>query len=259
VTDDPDDKELFRKALCLEADWGLGRNPLNMIQMTTAFTPLQSKRSVTEVYTSGRDDGYAGVHPGHTPYMNLNDWSPGMVMGRPSALYENSYPANVTSTWPIGEAYFPSRWVWAHNEFTPRQTMRGKMALYGYLNGLAGNQNPENPMLTITNEALDGGHGSVTSQPGGIDCGIDCVEAYPQGTSVTLTASASNGSVFTGWSGACSGTNSTCELIMGMNRSATATFESEDSGTNTPDSGEDNGNSSGSSSGGCFISMLRDF
>ena len=142
VADDPDDKALFRKALCLEAGWGLGRNPLNMIQMTTAFTPLESKRSVTEVYTSGRDDGFAGVHPGHTPYMNLNDWYPSMVMGRPSALYENSYPANVTSTWPMGEAYFPSRWVWAHNEFTPRQTMRGKMALYGYLYGLAGKQCP---------------------------------------------------------------------------------------------------------------------
>jgi hypothetical protein len=142
VTDDPDDKDLFRKALCLEADWGLGRNPLNMIQMTTAFTPLQSKRSVTEAYTSGRDDGFAGVHPGHTPYMNLNDWYPSMVMGRPSALYENSYPANVTSTWPYGEAYFPSRWVWAHTEFTPRQTMRGKMALYGYLYGLAENRCP---------------------------------------------------------------------------------------------------------------------
>jgi hypothetical protein len=142
VADDPDDKDLFRKALCLEADWGLGRNPLNMIQMTTAFTPLESKRSVPEAYTSGMDDGFAGVHPGHTPYMNLDDWYSGMVMGRPSALYENSYPTDVTSTWPIGEAYFPSRWVWAHTEFTPRQTMRGKMALYGYLYGLALNPCP---------------------------------------------------------------------------------------------------------------------
>ena len=57
-------------------------------------------------------------------------------MGRPSALYQNSYPANVPSTWPRGETYFPSRWVWAHNEFTPRQTMRGKLLLYAYLHGL---------------------------------------------------------------------------------------------------------------------------
>ena len=138
VADAPADLDHFRKALALEADWGLGRNPLNLIEMTTATTPLESKRSFEEVYTSGRNDGVAGVHPGHTPYLNLSDWAPGMVMGRPSALYENSYPTNVPDNWPRGEGAFSSRWVWAHTEFTPRQTMRGKMALYGYLHGLAG-------------------------------------------------------------------------------------------------------------------------
>jgi len=137
VADDPVDIEHFRKALTLEADWGLGRNPLNLIEMTTATTSLESKRSIQEAYTSGWDDGVPGVHPGHTPYLNLTDWHSGMVMGSPSALYENSHPANVPNDWPRGEAIFPSRWVWAHTEFTPRQSMRGKMALYGYLHGLA--------------------------------------------------------------------------------------------------------------------------
>lgn len=258
VADDTADKDVLQKALYLEADWGLGRNPLNMIQMTTAFTPLESKRSVTEAYTSGRDDGFDGVHPGHTPYMNLNDWG-GMVMGRPSALYNNSYPADVTSTWPIGEAYYPSRWVWAHNEFTPRQTMRGKMALYGYLYGLAANQGSENPNLSVINETVDGGGGTVTSQPGGIDCGMDCVEAYQQGVSVTLTASADDGSVFLGWNGDCSGNVPECEVTMNMNRSVTATFETEDSGTTTQDSDEADENGSGSGSGACFLSILRDY
>lgn len=226
VADDPADKAAFHKALSLEADWGLGRNPLNMIQMTTAFTPLESKRSVTEAYTSGREDGFAGVHPGHSPYMNLDDWG-SMVMAKPSTLYANSYPENFRSTWPMSEAYFPSRWVWAHNEFTPRQTMRGKMALYGYLYGLADNQNPDRAMLTVVNEAVSGGLGTVTSQPGGIDCGSDCEEAYQKGTSVTLTASADNGTVFKGWRGDCSGSAPSCNVSMDMNRSVTATFESE--------------------------------
>ncbi len=138
VTDDPADRDHFAKALALEADWGLGRNPMNRIHMTTAFTALASKRSILEAYTSGSDDGFPGVHPGHTPYMNLDDWYPAMTMGRPSALYENSVPGDVLNTWPIGECYFPSRWVWAHNEFTPRQTMRGKTALLAYLYGISG-------------------------------------------------------------------------------------------------------------------------
>jgi len=73
--------------------------------------------------------------PGQTPYLNLDDWST-MVMSKPSALYANSYPADFKNTWPIGEGYFDTPFVWAHSEYTPQQTMRGKMALYGYLYGI---------------------------------------------------------------------------------------------------------------------------
>jgi hypothetical protein len=137
ITSNVDEKTLFRKAMVLEADYGLGRNPMNMIQMTTASTPLESKRSVPLVYTSGSDDGTPGMHPGHTPYMNLDDWDLSMTMGSPSKLYANCYPANFKTTWPIDEGYFNTCYVWAHNEFSPQQTMRGKMALYGYLYGIS--------------------------------------------------------------------------------------------------------------------------
>jgi endoglucanase len=139
ICDQPADKTLFRKALVLEADYGLGRNPLNMIQMTTASTPLENKRSVMNAYTTGHDDGTPGMHPGHTPYFNLDDWDENMTMGSPSKLYANAYPTNFTATWPMDEAYFNTKYVWAHNEFTPQQTMRGKMALYGYLYGITKN------------------------------------------------------------------------------------------------------------------------
>jgi hypothetical protein len=136
VTTDATEKALFRKALALEADWGLGRNPGNFIEMGTTTTPLESKRSVRQMYTAGRDDGVPGVTPGQTPYCNLDDWDTSMTMGSPSKLYSNGYPADFRNTWPIGEGCFDSPWVWAHNEFTPQQTMRGKTALYGYLYGL---------------------------------------------------------------------------------------------------------------------------
>jgi hypothetical protein len=86
------------------------------------------------MYISGQDDGTPGQHPGMTPYFNNVDWGGGMVMGNPSWMTAFSYPAN--ATWPMGEAYFNTRYVYAHSEFTPQQTMRGKIALYGFLYGI---------------------------------------------------------------------------------------------------------------------------
>ncbi len=68
------------------------------------------------------------------------------------------------------------------------------------------------------------GTGTVTSNPAGINCGATCSANYTSGTPVTLTAAASAGSSFTGWSGAgCSGTG-TCQVTMSAAQSVTATF-----------------------------------
>ena len=67
------------------------------------------------------------------------------------------------------------------------------------------------------------GSGTVTSSPAGINCGSDCSEDYPSDTSVALTAKPAVGSVFTGWSGACTGTGA-CNLTMNAAKSVTATF-----------------------------------
>jgi hypothetical protein len=142
VADSQSDKDTFLNAMVLEADWGLGRNSMNRILMTTACTNLASKRSIENMYTTGRNDGYPGLHPGHTPYLNADDWdssSTGMTGNKPSRLTALCYPAygdTKTTGWPKAEGYFNDRYVWAHSEFTPQQTMRGKAALYGYLYGL---------------------------------------------------------------------------------------------------------------------------
>jgi hypothetical protein len=52
--------------------------------------------------------------------------------------------------------------------------------------------------LTITKAA---GLGTVTSSPGGIDCGFDCGESYPHGTAVSLSAVPGMGWMTGGWSG----------------------------------------------------------
>jgi Divergent InlB B-repeat domain len=68
------------------------------------------------------------------------------------------------------------------------------------------------------------GSGSVAG--GGISCsgGSTCTANEPTGSSVTLTATPSPGYTLTGWSGDCSGTQSTCTVQMSNARSVTATF-----------------------------------
>jgi uncharacterized repeat protein (TIGR03803 family) len=68
------------------------------------------------------------------------------------------------------------------------------------------------------------GTGSVSSTPSGITCGADCSEPFSYNTLVTLTATATSPSVFTGWSGGgCSGTG-TCKVTMIDLQTVTATF-----------------------------------
>jgi YVTN family beta-propeller protein len=81
------------------------------------------------------------------------------------------------------------------------------------------------PTLTVADAGS--GSGQVTSSPAGINCGAggnQCTAMFPEGTQVTLTALASAGSTFAGWSGGgCSGTG-TCVITPATNTTVTATF-----------------------------------
>ena len=81
-----------------------------------------------------------------------------------------------------------------------------------------------NPPLTVVRAG--GGAGTVEStNVAGISCGADCTENYAGGTSVVLTATpASGSSVFTGWSGDCTGTGITCTVVVTSNRTVRANF-----------------------------------
>lgn len=73
--------------------------------------------------------------------------------------------------------------------------------------------------LTVTKA----GTGTVTGQ--GIDGGSDCTEDLVANTQVTLTATATTGATFKGWSGDCTGTNATATVTLDKAKSCTATFE----------------------------------
>jgi hypothetical protein len=77
----------------------------------------------------------------------------------------------------------------------------------------------------LTVSITGSGYGMVTFSPYEITCTSEpCSADIPAGTSVTLTASASgSSSVFTGWSGACTGTGQ-CTLTMDGAKAVTAAF-----------------------------------
>jgi archaellum component FlaF (FlaF/FlaG flagellin family) len=74
------------------------------------------------------------------------------------------------------------------------------------------------------------GSGTVTSSPAGISCGAACSASFSSGTVVTLSAAASAGSTFAGWSGGgCSGTGA-CTVTLSAAQSVTATFNANPAG-----------------------------
>lgn len=69
------DKALKRQleaAMYTEAGWCLGRNPGNIVEMTGL-----GQRHITDCYSTGRNDGLPGTHPGQTPFNGTETWSQG--------------------------------------------------------------------------------------------------------------------------------------------------------------------------------------
>lgn len=78
--------------------------------------------------------------------------------------------------------------------------------------------------VTLAVTLLGGGDGVIQIQPGDIACIRSCEHEFDRGTRVTVTADASSGSTFAGWSDACAGTGR-CSLRMDTARALDATFD----------------------------------
>ncbi|HEY0663337.1 MAG TPA: hypothetical protein VGD18_01895, partial [Thiobacillaceae bacterium] len=87
--------------------------------------------------------------------------------------------------------------------------------------------NPPVSTFNLSVSRSGSGGGTVTSSPAGINCGATCSASFTSGTVVTLVAAPATGSVFAGWSGACTGTGS-CTTTMSTSRSVVATFNAAD-------------------------------
>ena len=81
--------------------------------------------------------------------------------------------------------------------------------------------------FTLTVAKAGSADGTVISNesPAKINCGTDCSDSYTAGAQVTLTATAPAGVTFAGFSGGgCSGTSSSCVVVIDSTKTVTATF-----------------------------------
>jgi YVTN family beta-propeller protein len=87
---------------------------------------------------------------------------------------------------------------------------------------------PLGPARNI-NIAMNGtGTGNVISTPAGINCPGTCLSSFPEGTTVSFTATATGTSIFSGWVGpVCQGGNATttCTFTVTVNRAVGAIFQ----------------------------------
>ena len=77
-------------------------------------------------------------------------------------------------------------------------------------------------VLTVNKTGI--GSGTVTSSPGGINCGSTCSAVYDSDTVVVLTATPAMLSLFNGWSGCDSVSGASCTVKMSAVKSVAADF-----------------------------------
>lgn len=87
--------------------------------------------------------------------------------------------------------------------------------------GGGGGGGTTNPTLTVK---AQGGKGLITSNVGGINCGRTCAASVAPGTAVTMTATPEPGFIFVNWTGACTGTASSCTVTVNGNTAVQANF-----------------------------------
>ena len=74
---------------------------------------------------------------------------------------------------------------------------------------------PRPRILFVERRSIEGGSGSIRVDPPNESCEFsNCRYEYPAGTLVTLTATAEPDSIFSGWTGACTGSALTCEITL---------------------------------------------
>jgi len=157
-----------------------------------------------------------------------NDWRLPNIQELQSILnYETSDPAANTNVFQTYSQYYwsltPSTGgeteAWAVMFAGGRVDYRLKTEPY-YVRCV---RTPADTSAVLTVERTGKGDGTVTSSPSGIRCGSTCARKFETGTIVTLTPKAASNSVFSGWSGGCTGLKA-CKVVLEEDTTVTASF-----------------------------------
>ncbi len=81
-----------------------------------------------------------------------------------------------------------------------------------------------NPKVPLTVEKSGAGSGTISSVPGGIECGLTCEAEYEGGAIVTLEATAASGSTFVEWTGCDSVSGTVCHVTVEAAKAVDAVF-----------------------------------
>jgi hypothetical protein len=176
--------------------------------------------------------------PNRKEYLSLLDrsmYEPPLPQDHPFINVQSSYYWSSTS---LAEKSPRIGTAWAVYMWTGEmQALRKTAGLWVW--PVRGGEVVQSALLTVVKAGS--GAGTVTSSPEGIDCGTACSARFDKGTEVTLAARASEGSVFTGWSGGgCAGadtctirTNGDVEVTAGFARNPMLTVTKSGNATGT--------------------------
>jgi hypothetical protein len=203
--------------------YGNSSNPVSIITVDAILSPARGQADI-EVTTTG-DLG------GDTVMINANVNGSGSIVSSPAGLDCNAScseefpqtgdPIELTATAAAG---------WTFSAWTGDCAGAGTLLPDGssVCTVTASDDRTVGAVFvednSITVSVSISGQGQVTSAPAGIDCPGTCSADFAdQGSNIILTASPGLGWYFTGWSGACSGTQS-CSLPRNSHQAVTAGF-----------------------------------
>ncbi|MEN8262450.1 MAG: hypothetical protein ABFR82_03210 [Nitrospirota bacterium] len=165
------------------------------------------------LYTSIAMDSSDNAH------ISYYDWDNGNL----------KYATNATGSW-VDETVDSSGDVGLYSSIVVDSSDSAHISFYDYDNGDL-KYATDATIYTLTASKAGAGNSTVTSSPGGINCGVDCSQDYISGTMVTLTPTPDAGSTFSGWSG-----DPDCSdgvVTVDADKTCTATFDLQNNYTLT--------------------------